>query len=224
MENGHLRPHPTEVANRRNISKKFEMKERTDDYLFVFNPGDYVDIIINNITGTPTQTYVGLKYALKFSQKPFVFFTCYDVGPNEILKVFVQHVVCTLAIREGDGLNLYFFDMRSLRDISPDMKTHMEKEFSKIANVPVHIINTACVDRSKCVYLQRFKGDNEMGWCIAWAMLFLDYLTDNTDILHLSPEGRKRRFAKLYTELDKHLAGPRTNHFIEVYYRRIMGL
>jgi hypothetical protein len=67
-------------------------------------------------------------------------------------------------------------------------------------------------------------GDNEMGWCIAWAMLFLDYLTDNTDILELSPEGRKRRFAKLYTELDKHLAGPRTNHFIEVYYRRIMGL
>jgi hypothetical protein len=36
-----------------------------------------------------------------------VFFTCYDVGPNEVLKVFVQHVVCTLAIREGDGLNLY---------------------------------------------------------------------------------------------------------------------
>jgi len=220
----HLRPHPTEVAKRRNISKKFEMKERTEDYFFPFNYSDYVDIVINNITGKPTETYIGLKYALKFSEKPFIFFTCYDVGPNEVLKVFVQHVVCTLAIREGDGLNLYFFDMRNLRDISAEMQSHMEKEFTKIAGIPVHIVNTACVDRSKCVYLQRFKGDNEMGWCIGWALLFLDYLTTNPDILDLTPEGKKRRFAKLYTQLDKHLSTPRSNHFIEAYYQRIMSL
>lgn len=221
---GHLRPHPVDVEERRNIRKKFQFCARTDAYHYAFDPADYCDINVHNVSGEDTTIYIGLKYALQYSEKPVVFFTCYDVGPNPVLNAFVRHVVCSLAVREGAGINIYFFDMRNLRDISDEMKTHLEEQFALYAGVPVRIINTACVDRSKCVYLQRFKGDNEMGWCIGWGMLFLDYLTTNPDILAQSTSGKKKQFAKLYTELDKHLAGPRSNHFIEAYYRRIMSL
>lgn len=220
----HLRPHPTEVKEKQNINKKFEFRSRTDAYHYAFNPRDYADIEFSNYSGSPTTIYPGLRYALQYSEKPVIFFTGYDVGPNEHMGVFVRHVVCSLAVKEGDHINIYFFDMRNLKDISPSMQSDMEADFSKFANRPVHIVNAACVDRSKCVYLQRFKGDTEMGWCIGWALLFLDFLTKNPTFLRKTLEGKKNTLAKLYTELDARLSGPRTNHFIETYYIHLMGL
>jgi hypothetical protein len=222
MEDTHLRPHPTEVAQKHNIKKKFELR-RSDAYHYAFNPHDYVDIDFFNVLDKPTKIYSGLRYALEYVQKPVIFFTGYDVGANDILEAFVRHVVCSLAVHEGSHINIYFFDMRNLRDISPSMQRHMETEFSKHAKVPVHLVNSACVDRSTCVYLQRFKGEKEFGWCIAWALLFLEYLTKHPQILRKSSEEKRAEIARLYTDIDERLSEPRSNHYIEKYYMRLMG-
>jgi hypothetical protein len=219
----HLRPHPTEVAEKKNIDKKFELR-KSEAYHYAFNPHNYCDIEFFNYNKEPTKVYAGLRYALRYAAKPIIFFTGYDVGPNDVLGAFVRHVVCSLAVHEGDRINIYFFDMRNLRDISPSMQKDMEKEFSKHAGRPVYIVNSACVDRAKCVYLQRFKGDTEFGWCIGWALLFLDYLTKHPAILRQSSKDKKKTIAHLYTDLDNRLSEKRSNHFIEAYYIRLMGL
>jgi hypothetical protein len=219
----HLRPHPTEVVERDNIKKKMELR-KSDKYHYAFNPDDYTDIEFFNVLGRSTKVYSGLRYALRYVQKPILFFTGYDVGQNDKLGVFVRHVVCSLAVHEGTHINIYFFDMRDLQDISPSMQRHMESEFEKHAGVPVHLINSACVDRTKCVYLQRFKGEYEMGWCIAWAMFFLMYLTKNARILSLSPPDKKKAIAKLYTDINRRLSAPKSNKFIEKFYMHLMGL
>lgn len=223
-EKEHLRPHPTELREKRNTGLKFGFRKRTDEYHYPFALRDYCDIEFHNITGEPTTAYIGLKAALEFVQKPSIFFICYDVGYNRILETFVRHVVCSLAVREGEGLTVYMFDMRNFRDISSHFQGDMEATLTEYAKVPVKIVNAACLYNNKCIYLQRFKGDNEMGWCIGWALLFLDYLTTNPGIAEKSPEGKKKAFAKLYTELDKHLSGPRSNHFIEAYYLRLLDV
>jgi hypothetical protein len=220
----HLRPHPTDIREKQNTSIKFGFRKRTSEYHYPFDTRNYCDIEFHNITGEPTTVYVGLKAALQFVTKPSIFFICYDVGFNRILDAFVRHVVCSLAVPEGDGLTVYMFDMRNFRDISTHFQADMEKTLSGFAKRPVKIVNAACLYNNRCVYLQRYKGDHEMGWCIGWALLFLDYLTMNPDIAEKTPEGKKREFAKLYTELDKHLAGPRSNHFIEAYYMRLLDV
>ena len=126
----HLRPHPTELPEKRNINKKFELRT-SDAYHYAFNPHDYVDIDFFNVLGLPTKVYPGLRYALEYVKKPVIFFTGYDVGANDKLDAFVRHVVCSLAVHEGTHVNIYFFDMRNLRDISPSMQKHMEAEFAK---------------------------------------------------------------------------------------------
>jgi hypothetical protein len=220
----HMRPHPTDVREKQNTGIKFGFRKRTEAYHYPFAIRDYCDIEFHNVTGEATTAYIGLKAALEFVQKPSIFFICYDVGYNRILETFVRHVVCSLAVREGEGngLTVYMFDMRNFRDISAHFQADMEKIFTEYAKVPVKIVNAACLYHEKCVYLQRFKGDHEMGWCIGWALLFLDYLTTNPEIAEKSPEGKKKAFAKLYAQLDKHLAGPRSNHFIEAYYTRLL--
>jgi len=219
-----MRPHPTEIREKRNMAIKFGFRKRTEEYHYAFDIKDYCDIEFHNVTREATTAYVGLKAALEFVQKPTIFFICYDVGYNKVLRTFVRHVVCSLAVREGAGLTVYMFDMRNLRDISAHFQGDIEKTLSEYAGVPVKIVNAACVYHEKCVYLQRFKGDHEMGWCIGWALLFLDYLTTNPEIVEKTPEGKKKEFAKLYTELDKHLVGPRSNHFIEAYYMRLLDV
>ena len=220
----HMRPHPTEIREKQNTALKFGFRNRTDEYHYPFAIRNYCDVEFHNITGEPTTAYIGLKAALQFVEKPSIFFICYDVGYNRILQTFVRHVVCSLAVREGDGLTVYMFDMRNFRDISEHFQADMEKTLSEYAKVPVKIVNAACLYHEKCVYLQRFKGDHEMGWCIGWALLFLDYLTKNPEIAEKTPEGKKKAFARLYTQLDKHLAGPRTNQFIEAYYIRLLDM
>lgn len=223
-EQQHLRPHPTEVRERRNILIKYEFRKRTTEYYYAFDYRNYCDIEFHNVTKSPTTIYSGLHAALEHVKKPTIFFACYDVGPNEILNAFVRHVICCLAVREGEGITVYAFDMRNLKDISAHFKEDMEKQLSEYAKVPVKIVNAACTHRSHCVYLQRFKGETEMGWCIGWALLFLDYLTANPDIIHYGPHEKERAFAKLYTKLDQHLSKPRSNRFIEAYYTRLQDV
>ena len=225
-ETEHMRPHPTEIREKQNTALKFGFRKRTSEYYYPFAIHDYCDIEFHNITGEPTTAYMGLEIALEFVVKPTIFFICYDVGFNRILDAFVRHVVCSLAVREGegDGITVYMFDMRNFKDISAHFQADMEETLSGYAKVPVKIVNAACVYQDKCVYLQRFKGDNEMGWCIGWALLFLDYLTSNPEITEKTPEGKKKAFSKLYAQLDKHLAGPRSNHFIEAYYLRLLDI
>jgi hypothetical protein len=223
-EREHLRPHPTDVREKTNTAIKFKFRKRTDAYHYPFSLRNYCDVEFHNVTEEPTTAYIGLKAALEFVRKPTIFFICYDVGYNKILQTFVRHVVCSLAVREGEGITVYMFDMRNFRDISAHFQADMEKTFTEYAKVPVKIVNAACLYHEKCVYLQRFKGDHEMGWCIGWALLFMDYLTTNPDIADKSPEGKKKAFAKLYTQLDKHLSGPRSNHFIEAYYMRLLDV
>jgi len=166
----HMRPHPTEIREKQNTALKFGFRNRTDEYHYPFAIRNYCDVEFHNITGEPTTAYIGLKAALQFVEKPSIFFICYDVGYNRILQTFVRHVVCSLAVREGDGLTVYMFDMRNFRDISGHFQADMEKTLSEYAKVPVKIVNAACLYNSKCIYLQRFKGDHEMGWCIGWAL------------------------------------------------------
>jgi hypothetical protein len=216
----HLRPHPTEVSETENIRKKFQFKARTSKYLFAFDPDNYCDIEIFNITGEKTRAYAGLCNALTYSEIPIVFFLCYDVGPNETLGVFVRHVVCCLAKER----RIYFFDMRNLGEISKDMQQFLEKEINRICGIHYELINLSCNQSRYCRYLQRFKGDTEMGWCIGWALLFLDYLTRNPDITEKSDRVIRKEFGKLYDYIDSQLSSKQSNHFIETYYIRLITL
>lgn len=218
----HLRPHPTQVPERQNIAKKFELAGASDDYLFAFGSSDYCDFNIRNKDGGKVTYLPGLAAAMRYSELPVVFFTCYDVGPNETLGVFVRHVVCCVADRSQSAV--FFFDMRNLRQISDVMKRTLEREFSKLAGKPMELINSACLERKKCVYLQRFKGDQEMGWCIGWALFFLDHLVKTAGFATMTKEQRKKHIAGLYRDVDHQLATPKSNHFIEVYYIELMGL
>jgi hypothetical protein len=217
----HLRPHPTQVPEHQNIAKKFEIAGGSDDYLFAFGSSDYCDFNIRNKEKGSVVVFSGLRAALRYSEIPVVFFTCYDVGPNETLGVFVRHVVCCVADRSQSAV--FFFDMRDLRQISDVMKRTLEREFSKLAGKPMELINSACLERKKCVYLQRFKGEKEMGWCIGWALFFLDHIVKTTTFARMTKDNRKKHIAALYRDIDHQLATPKSNHFIEAYYIQLMG-
>ena len=221
-DGGHLRPHPTEVSERRNIAKKMELrhKEGADVYFYAFDPSNYCDIEIFNKTKEATRVYEGLAAALRYSELPVLFFTCYDVGPNETLGVFVRHVVCTLAL----GDTVYFFDMRTLRQISEVMQKRLEMEFSAVAGRAMRLVNLACAQQPKCLYLQRYKGKTEMGWCIGWALLFLDHLTDHPEFASMNKQAKTKHVARLYRWIDKQLSSRRSNAFIEKYYIKLLGL
>ena len=218
----HLRPHPTEIPERQNIAKKFEIAGASDDYLFAFSSSDYCDFNIRNKETGAVSVFPGLRAAMRYSEIPVIFFTCYDVGPSETLGVFVRHVVFCVADRAQSAV--FFFDMRNLRQISAAMKTTLEREFSKLAGKPMELINSACLERKKCVYLQRFKGENEMGWCIGWALFFLDHIVKTRGFASMAKEKKKKHIAELYRDIDHRLAGPKSNHFIEAYYIELMGL
>ena len=220
MSGGHLRPHPTQISDSRNISKKMELRTNPN-YFFAFNPDDYCDFMIRNKESGDVIVYPGLRAAMAHSELPVVFFTCYDVGDNETLGVFVRHVVCCVA--DTKESTVYFFDMRNLRQISNDMKVTLEFEFSKLAGKPMQLLNSACVERTKCIYLQRFKGDHEMGWCIAWALLFLKYLCDHSEFAKMNKAGKTKHIAQMYLDIDKKLSVSKSNHFIEKFYIKQMG-
>jgi hypothetical protein len=217
---GHLRPHPTEVSEMKNIEKKMHMRHKTPAFFYAFDPANYCDFeVFNKTKEQPTRVYEGLAAALRYSELPVLFFTGYDVGFKETFDVFVRHVVCCMA--QGD--TVYFFDMRNLRQISETLQKLMETEFSSIAGRPMKLLNLACVERSKCVYLQRYKGKHEMGWCIGWALMFLDYITDHPDLARMSKQEKTKHAAELYRWVDKQLSSRKSNAFIEDYYIRLLA-
>jgi hypothetical protein len=113
--------------------------------------------------------------------------------------------------------------MRNLRQISKGMQARLEEEFSHIAGRKLHLINLACVEEQRtCLYLQRYKGDTEMGWCIGWALMFLDYITDHPEIARMSKEDKTKNFLALYRWVDKQLSTKKSNTFIEKYYIRLL--
>ena len=57
---GHLRPHPTEVEEKKNIEKKMEMRHRTPAFFYAFDPENYCDFEFFNKTKEPTRVYEGL--------------------------------------------------------------------------------------------------------------------------------------------------------------------
>jgi hypothetical protein len=218
----HLRPHPTQVSESENIARKFTFKQRTDKYLFAFDPTNYCDVEIFNIQKHKTKMYKGVQYALKYSEIPVVFFLCYDVGYREYTelgRVFVRHVVCCFA---KDNY-IYFFDMRNLSEISKGMKEILENEINTICNTKYKLVNLSCNHTTHCRYLQRYKGKDEMGWCIAWAMYFLDYLTDHPELGNKKDRELREIFNEFYVYTDSELSSKKSNHFIERYYIHLLS-
>ena len=208
--------HPTEVDERENISKKFEMKKRTDKYLFAFDPKNYCDIEISNLLGMKTTIYPGLCAALQYSEIPVVFNLSYDVGHKETLGMFVRHVVCCLAVDS----DIYFFDMRNLREISNETKEVLEREIEKACHKKFTLINISCLERLTCLRLQRYLAPTDIGWCIAWALLFMDYLSSHPEIPEMTSKEKRKKFAAFYRHLDAKLK-KHHNKFIEDYYQTL---
>lgn len=232
--------HPTEQDERVNIRLKNDIAGRVrGKYIFAFDRNDYCDFEVFNILGRPTRAsrefIQGFRTLYQTPNKPVIFFLCYDVGyKKELDDQFIRHVVCCVASRNGgDTIHVLMFDMRNLREISNDLRDHIEKEIARTTQKPsslkVSITNVACVDRRKCVYLQRFKGLHEMGWCIAWASFFLDAalarpVWKGKYAYELTFEEQKEAFAEVYRLVDAELRRTRTNGFIEDWYTLELGL
>jgi len=176
-------------------------------YTYAFNPTTYMDFDIYNIGGHPSVDRSGVGHAIRTSNKPVVFFLGYDVGPDTYNKLFIRHVVCCIAY----GGDVMFLDMRNLNDISKTLQSMIEKSLSKSAGIPVSIVNAACLSGS-CKYLQRFKDRHAVGWCIAWALFFLNNITN----AHAPID--KKYIRNLYASVDKTLDDAHTNTPIEEWY------
>lgn len=232
--------HPTKQPERLNVSQKRQIANKVKGkYVFAFDPSDYCDFEVFNILGHSTRAssnFVrGFQSLYSSGKKPVVFFLCYDVGfKKELENQFVRHVVCCVASRNGgDTIHILMFDMRNLREISNELRHHIETELGRVTHKPphlkLHLVNVACVDRTRCVYLQRFKGRHEMGWCIAWAMFFLDVgvarpVWNGKYAYELSFEEQKEAFAEIYRLVDAELRKTRSNGFIEDWYTLELGL
>jgi hypothetical protein len=205
----HLRPHPTEVDNKIIIALKYNIAKLTNAYTYAFNKKDYADFDTFNITGQPSVDHSNVGDKLRTSKKPVVFFMCYDVGPNKILGEFIRHIVCCIAYPSKKETRILFFDMRNLADISKHHKKFLEKEIEKVCGcAPVKLINLG-----NSTYLQRFKGENEMGWCIAWSLFFLNATV--TQKFDISRETELKNFYKL---IDSQLKKTNSNALIEEWF------
>ena len=222
--------HPTEVDERETIRRKHaKIAAVSDKYLAGFSRTNYCDIEIFNITGKPTTSCKEFRTAFKMLEvegsKPVVFFLCYDVGYKEGPDRFVRHVVCCLATRTKSKIEILGFDMRNLREISNDLRERLVDEIKgQVAvSLPLSYTNIACVERSTCVYLQRYKKKTDVGWCIAWALFFLE-VAICAPIWHgkfasaLSVSNQTRAFADLYRLVDSELERRKTNGFIEDWF------
>lgn len=216
----HLRPHPANVKSSVNLKLKKLFASKTDKYTYALNDRTYVDFDVYNILKKPTIDRSGVCHLLRTSTKPVIFFMCYDVGNNPTLKLFIRHVVCCVAF-PGDTVNILVFDMRDLCDISPKHQELIETEISRKCGKSINIINASCL-RSECIYLQKFKGDNEIGWCIAWALYFLNILTSplfrGKYIADMSEFQYKLHISNLYEKIHSYMASKKSNHLIEKWY------
>lgn len=207
-----MRPHPTEVPASQQLKLKQFFASRTNSYEYAFNPTDYIDFEIFNITKRRTKDNSHVGKALSASTKPVVFFLTYEVGYDKVLKKFIQHVVCCVAF----GKNILFFDMRDLCDISKRHQQRIESELERASGLfGIHLHN-ACYTGNEYVYLQRFKPETEVGWCIAWALFFLNTITTRPLLSRIAD--RKKYVIDLYKSIDTILDHEQSNHPIERWY------
>lgn len=220
--------HPTELDEQDSVRRKHARAARCGHrYTFAFSRSNYCDIEIYNITGKPTTTAKGFREGMATlaspDAKPVVFFLGYDVGFKEGPARFVRHVVCCIANRTPSRVEVLGFDMRNLREISNTLREHLESEFRRFVPVPVVYTNIACVQRTSCVYLQRYKKHTDIGWCIAWALFFLDAALCSPVEGHLyasdlSVSKQKHAFAEIYRLVDRELSRRKSNGFIEDWF------
>lgn len=221
----HLRPHPATVPPSKNLQIKKLFASRTDKYTYAFNDRGYVDFDIYNITGGSTVDRSGVCRAIRTSAKPVVFFMCYDVGYDSVIRVFIRHIVCCVAF-PGESVKVLFFDMRNLCDISPGHQKLIEAEISRKCGKPVELINASCLD-GECLYLQKFKGRKEIGWCIAWALYFLNILTKplfrGKYVADMKEPQYSLHIKNLYKTVYRHLSTNKSNSLIERWYISQLG-
>jgi hypothetical protein len=178
-------------------------------FTYAFNNRSYVDFDIYNILGNPSVDRSNVCKMLKTSKKPVVFFLCYDVGDNKYVNLFIRHIVCCVAFPSDQEVRILFFDMRNLCDISKKHQEHIEKEIEKKCGIRVLLENASCFG-GKCLYLQKFKGDYEIGWCIAWALFFLSKLD--------AERIKKDDIQSLYKHVYSILSNAKSNRPIEEWY------
>lgn len=222
--------HPTEVDERETIRRKHKkIATVSDKYIAGFSRTNYCDIELFNITGKQTTSCKEVREAFKTLEqdgsRPVVFFLCYDVGYKEGPGRFVRHVVCCLATRTKTKIEILGFDMRNLREISNDLRKTIVEEIAGQVKVslPISYTNIACVERSSCLYLQRYKNPTDIGWCIAWALFFLE-VAICAPVWHgkfaseISVANQKHAFAEIYRLVNGDLERRKTNGFIEDWF------
>jgi hypothetical protein len=209
----HLRPHPARVLVKTNLKIKNKFAKRTDAFTYAFNKKSYVDFDIYNILKKPTVDRSHVCEAISTSKKPVVFFLCYDVGENKYVNLFIRHVVCCVAFPHHDNVRILFFDMRNLCDISKKHQEHIEHEISRKCAKKVILENASCLG-NECIYLQHFKDKYEIGWCIAWALFFLDKaITQDPTFVE-----DNRNIKKMYKHIYNILSKANSNRPIEEWY------
>ena len=227
--------HPTRVGDVRNNKIRMKIVEPVrNEYIFAFSHHTYGDFNIYNKLHEPTEATSGFldgfKTLFHSPTKPVVFLMTYDIGQKK--DVFVRHVITCIATRVHDTIHVIVFDMRNLRQIDAHHKEFIEKELRDATHMPsqlkLEITNGACLERKACVYLQRFKHKHDIGWCIAWSMLFLEAaiarpVLDGKYAYQLSFEEQKRAFAELYRLIDAELRETHSNKFIEVWYEDLLS-
>lgn len=204
----HLRPHPAEVKSGTNLKLKLKFANK-DAFTYAFNKRTYVDFDIYNILNKPSVDRSNVCETLHTSNKPVVFFLCYDVGYNKHVDLFIRHIVCCVAFPSKDEVRILFFDMRNLCDISKKHQEHIEKEIERKCRKKVILENASCFGE-KCIYLQEFKDKYEVGWCIAWALFFLSKLDYN--------RMQKDDIQQMYEHVYSILSNAKSNRPIEEWY------
>lgn len=222
--------HPTKVDENETVRRKHVKAHPVrDKYTFAFSRSNYCDIEVYNILGRQTTSAKEFREGFKTldtpGAKPVVFFICYDIGHREGIDTFIRHVVCCLARRTPTKIEVSMFDMRNLREIDNKLRAFLEQELAAETGVmtPIRVQNNACVERSACVYLQRYKPKTDIGWCIAWALFFLETaicrpIQNGQYAADLSLTKQKEAFAELYRVVDRQLRATKTNGFIEDWF------
>ena len=203
----HLRPHPTKIPIYKTLKMKQHFSSKSNHYTYAFNKKDYVDFNVYNKLKYETEDLSNVGELLRTSIKPVVFFLTYDVGPKK--DTYVRHIVCCVANKK----EILFFDMRDLSDISPKHQKFIEKELEKASGLEgIKLVNAACLS-DHCIYLQRFKGKKEHGWCIAWSLYFLNKIVHDP-----IPSQKQAYLKKLYKHINDELEKNESNMFIEEWY------
>lgn len=226
------RVHPTDVDEHKMIKLKKELVQGNHNYFFAFSSRDYADFDTYNKLHEKTTSCpefkAGMKQLLE-GGKPVVFFMTYDIGRRKEIKgIYIRHIICCLANKIGDHIEVFMFDMRNLRQIDNHLRQFLENQIAEqIGFHDVRITNMACVERDSCVYLQRFKPKHDIGWCMAWAMFFLDSallrpIWNGKYAYELSPEEQKKGFAEVYRVIDHELSESKSNDLIELWFQEVI--